>query len=151
MVEELGLDAAIDYKHPTASLKEQFEEHCPDGIDFFYDNVGGEILNEVLLHLNKHGRVVICGAISQYGKKQKQGPSNYIRISEQSGTMAGFVVLHYPFGMLLAFLNLVWLYFRGHVRSFEQVYEGIDEFPHVLQKLYEGGNIGKPIINLPAD
>jgi len=148
LVEDLGLDGAIDYKHPTKSLKEQFEEQCPDGIDFFYDNVGGDCLNEALGHLAKHGRVVLCGAVSQYGKKEKQGPSNYIRLAEQSGTMAGFVVLHYPMGMLLAFLNLVWLFFRNKIRSFEQVHEGIDEFPNALQKLYEGGNIGKPVVNL---
>lgn len=92
-------------KDRGTTLRQQFEEHCPDGIDFFYDNVGGDCLDEALHHLAKHGRVVLCGAVSQYGNKRQQGPSNYIRLAEQSASMAGFVVLHYPVSMLLAFFS----------------------------------------------
>lgn len=164
LVEELGLDGAIDYKPQEGqkSLREQFAAHCPHGIDVLYDNVGGECLNEALLHLAKFGRVVICGAISQYNhninndkttttnKKQEPngggGPSNYIRLAEQSATMAGFVVLEYPLGMLLAIFDLAWLYFWGRIKSYEQVYDGIDHFPKAVQALFEGGNVGKPIV-----
>jgi NADPH-dependent curcumin reductase len=172
LVEELGLDGAIDYKQSqegSKSLREQFATHCPNGIDVLYDNVGGECLNEALLHLAKFGRVVICGAISQYNhninndstttttttnKKQEfngggsGGPSNYIRLAEQSATMAGFVVLEYPLGMLLAIFDLAWLYFWGRIKSYEQVYDGIDHFPKAVQELFEGGNVGKPIVAL---
>jgi NADPH-dependent curcumin reductase len=165
LVEELGLDGAIDYKQSQAanmSLREQFATHCPNGIDVLYDNVGGECLNEALLHLAKFGRVVICGAISQYNhninndkmtnqKKHEPnggGPSNYIRLAEQSATMAGFVVLEYPLGMLLAIFDLAWLYFWGRIKSYEQVYDGIDHFPKAVQELFEGGNVGKPIVAL---
>jgi NADPH-dependent curcumin reductase CurA len=149
LLNEMGLDGAIDYKDKTKSLREQFDEQCPDGIDFLYDNVGGDCLNEALHHIAKHGRVVICGAISQYGQAQQQGPSNYIRLAEQSATMSGFVVLHYPISMLTGFLHLLWFFFRGKVRSIEQVHDGgIKDFPKALEGLFQGGNIGKPIIQL---
>jgi NADPH-dependent curcumin reductase len=160
LLTELGVDGAIDYKDTKRSLHDQFVEHCPNGIDFLFDNVGGECLNEALAHLAKRGRVVICGAISQYNsnnnnnKELKQqpgggaGPSNYIRLAEQSATMAGFVVLDYPLGMVMAITHLAWLYFSNQIKSFEQVYHGIDQFPKALQALFEGGNIGKPIVAL---
>lgn len=148
LVDELGLDGAIDYKDKSKSLSEQFQEQCPDGIDFMYDNVGGDCLNEALLHIAKHGRVVLCGAISQYGSTKQQGPSNYIRLAEQSATMSGFVVLHYPFGMICGFFTLLWLHFRGKIQSIEHVHKGINEFPKALQGLFLGGNIGKPVIEV---
>jgi NADPH-dependent curcumin reductase CurA len=151
LTEDLGLDGAINYKDQSQeSLRQQFEQHCPNGIDFLYDNVGGECLNEALHHIAKHGRAVVCGAIAGYNDSQHQGPSNYIRLAEQSATMSGFVVLHYPFSMLMGFVSLVWLYFRGKVDSYEQLYHegGIHDFPKALQNLFHGRNIGKPIIQL---
>lgn len=148
LTQDLGLDGAIDYKDKTKLLKEQFDEQCPNGVDFMYDNVGGECLDQALDHLARNGRVVLCGAISQYGKDEPVGPSNYIRLAEQSATMAGFVVLHYPFSMIRGFFTLFWLFLRGKISSQEQVHMGIEHFPNALEGLFHGGNVGKPVIQL---
>merc|ERR1712232_1208860 len=95
LLEELKLDAAIDYKCKDKALGEQLDEACPDGIDFFFDNVGGDLLDEVLQRINLRSRIVICGAISQYDsgqinkKSTIKGPSHYVRLAETSSTMSG--------------------------------------------------------------
>merc|ERR1712071_81091 len=94
LVDELNLHGSIDYKHPEKSVPDQLDEIAPNGVDFIYDNVGGQILDDLLAKINPKGRVVICGAISQYsGKLNKglvQGPGNYIKLAEKGATMKGF-------------------------------------------------------------
>ncbi|MCH7980520.1 MAG: NADP-dependent oxidoreductase, partial [Proteobacteria bacterium] len=94
LVDELGFDAAIDYK--SEDLRDSLRQHCPKGVDVFFDNVGGETLNTVLPMLRMHGRVVICGAISQYNNTGPvAGPSNYMSLLVSRARMEGFVVFVY--------------------------------------------------------
>lgn len=113
-LEELKLDGAVDYKRERtdSTIGEQLDELCPDGIDFFFDNVGGEALDEVLQRITLHSRTVICGAVSHYdsgdinNKSQMQGPSHYIRVAEMSSSITGFNMMHYSKRFLSAFLYL---------------------------------------------
>jgi hypothetical protein len=94
LTDELGYDAAINYKQ--ADLRVALKEACPKGIDVFFDSVGGEILNTVLTRLNYHGRVVVCGAISQIHEAElPPGPSNYLQLLAKSARMEGFTTLDF--------------------------------------------------------
>jgi NADPH-dependent curcumin reductase CurA len=154
LLETLQLDGAVDYQHPTKSLNEQFEETCPNGIDFYFDNVGGPLLDTILARINQNARIVICGAVSQYSQINHgpiYGPSNYIKLAERSATMAGFVLSHYRKHWRMARLRLLYhVAVRGTVKSYEQVETGIESFGPALEKLYEGGNTGKLLVDLKA-
>jgi len=158
LLNELGLDAAIDYKHPTKSLDEQLEEACPDGVDFFLDNVGGETLDVLLNRINQGARVVICGAISRYDTgsmySKPQGPRNYLKLAERSATMSGFVVSHYLGSfknMLAAISYILWHYTRGNLKSFEHVEKGIECFGPSLEKLLNGKHMGRLLVDVTGD
>ena len=109
LVEELKLDGGIDYKSKEKTLEEQLDELCPNGIDFYFDNVGGSTLDCVLQRINLHARISICGAISQYDsgkindKKSMVGPSHYIKVAEMSSSITGFNMMHYQSHFLKAF------------------------------------------------
>ena len=154
LMETLKLDGAIDYKHPVKSVEQQLDELCPDGIDFFYDNVGGPLLDMVLERINLHSRVVICGAISQYSNVnhgEVQGPSKYLRLAEKSSTMAGFVMMHYASKFPRAAAQLLWYYWRGQLTVHEQIEDGIETFGPALQKLFTGGNTGRLIVDISGE
>lgn len=145
LIEELGLDAAIDYKN--GGLRKALQKHCPDGVDVFFDNVGGETLNTVLPMLRMHGRVVICGAISQYNNTGPvTGPSNYMSLLVSRARMEGFVVFDYAKRYPEAVAAMVGWIADGRLKSQEQIEDGIENFPAVLLKLFEGGNFGKLIL-----
>lgn len=154
---ELGCDAVVDYKDSTKPLAEQIAETCPDGIDFVYDNVGGETLDAILEKINAKGRVVICGAISQYSgnlnssSKKVQGPSNYLKLAERGAEMKGFAVFQYLTKLPFMLLGMMWLYFRGRVTMKEHVEEGLETFPYALEKLFTGQTIGKTLVRLRSD
>jgi NADPH-dependent curcumin reductase CurA len=152
LLNELKLDAAVDYKDPNKSLEDQLDEACPDGIDFFFDNVGGELLDAVLDRINKRARIVICGAVSQYDnmhdKKRIRGPSNYLSIAEKTATMAGYVVLEFGAKLILGYIAMLWYFMRGKLKNYSHEYEGIDSFPEALQGLYAGKSTGKPVVNV---
>ncbi|KAH8045430.1 prostaglandin reductase [Aureococcus anophagefferens] len=134
VTERLGADAAVDYKSPTFAA--DLDAACPDGVDFFLDNAGGDTLRVALDRINMRSRVVVCGAASQYsgnlntGRDDKGqggavvGPSSYLKLSEKSSTMAGFA-MHY-FVHPLALFNLCWYHWRGKVVVHEQIEEGLD-------------------------
>lgn len=158
LLRELGLDAAVDYKHPTQSLEEQLAGACPDGVDFFLDNVGGATLDAVLDKINQGARVVICGAISQYdtGKlySNPQGPKNYLKLAERSATMSGFVLGHFlssPKNLIAATAYILWHYFRGNLKSFVQVERGLDSFGASLEKLLNGKNTGRLLVDVTGN
>ena len=136
------------------SLEEQIAACCPKGIDFVYDNVGGGILDALLEKINPKGRVIICGAISQYSgnlnKGKVQGPSNYLKLAEHGAEMKGFNVMQYIYKLPLAILGMFWLYLRGKVSMAEHIETGIASFPGALQKLFVGGHIGKMLVNLES-
>jgi len=150
--EELGCDETIDYKDKSTTMEEKLQKACPNGIDFFYDNVGGEILNQVLLKINPKGRIVICGAISQYQGNLNEGkvcgPSEYLKLAERGATMVGFNVMQYLTQFLKAQFWLHWYYFRGYLTLRENVEHGVESFPHALKKLFTGGHIGKMLVNM---
>ena len=145
LTETLSLDAAIDYKNedPAARLKEL----APDGIDVFFDNVGGEILDVALDNIRERGRVVICGAISQYNDQQNvRGPSLYLRLAERYARMEGFTVMHFTQHYGEAYAQLGQWLAEGKLKMPEQIEHGIDNFPIALRKLFEGGNTGKMLV-----
>ncbi|MDX6698556.1 MAG: hypothetical protein QOE65_1953 [Solirubrobacteraceae bacterium] len=148
LVEELGFDGAIDYR--AGDLRGQLREHAPDRVDVFFDNVGGEILDTVLLRLARGARVVISGAISQYNATEPPpGPANYMQLLVMRASMAGFVVFDYAdrYGEAVSALA-GWLR-SGELRSREDVVEGdVGDFPEVLLRLFRGENTGKLVLAL---
>mmetsp|Transcript_27440 Transcript_27440/g.64347 ORF Transcript_27440/g.64347 Transcript_27440/m.64347 type:complete len:366 (+) Transcript_27440:99-1196(+) len=152
LVEELKLDGAIDYKSSEESLEDQIAAQCPEGIDFIYDNVGGNILDELLAKINSGGRVVICGAVSQYSgnlhKGKVEGPSNYLKLAERGAEMKGFNVMQYFIKIPLALCGMFYYHLRGKVQMTEHVEKGIGSFPHALAKMFSGGHIGKMLVQV---
>ena len=149
LADELGFDAAIDYK--SEDLRDSLRQHCPKGVDVFFDNVGGDTLNTVLPMLRMHGRVVICGAISQYNNTGPvAGPSNYMSLLVSRARMEGFVVFDYAKKYPEAIAAMVGWLAEGRLKSQEQIEDGIENFPAVLLKLFEGGNFGKLILRNTA-
>jgi NADPH-dependent curcumin reductase CurA len=151
LVEELGFDAAIDYK--AGELRSQLKASAPDGVDVFFDNVGGEVLDEVLRRLARGARVVISGAVSQYNATEApRGPANYMQLLVTRSSMTGFVIFDYAdrYGEGVAQLAQ-WLQ-AGELRSREDVVQGdIDQFPDVLLRLFRGENTGKLVLALAGD
>jgi NADPH-dependent curcumin reductase len=148
LIDELGFDAAIDYK--AGELRSELRRHAPDGVDVYFDNVGGEILDEVLRRLARHARVVICGAISQYNAESPPpGPANYMQLLVERASMAGFLVFDYAarYGEGIAELAK-WIQ-AGELRTREDVvHGGLEQFPEVFLRLFRGENVGKLILQL---
>ncbi len=151
LTEELGFDAAVDYKR--GDFRAQLREHTPDGVDVYFDNVGGEILDEVLRRLARGARVVICGAISQYNAQEPpRGPANYTQLLVARASMTGFLVFdfakRYPEGVAQL---TEWLR-SGELHSREDIVEGnLHRFPEVLLMLFRGENTGKLILKLTEE
>ncbi|HEX3791970.1 MAG TPA: NADP-dependent oxidoreductase [Pseudonocardiaceae bacterium] len=146
LVEELGFDAAIDYK--AGDLRGQLRQHAPDGVDVYFDNVGGEILDAVLARIARGARIVISGAISQYNVTEGvKGPANYLQLLVQRASMTGFVIFDYAPRFREAAAELAnWLH-EGQLQSREHVVVGgIKLFPETLLKLFSGENTGKLIL-----
>lgn len=145
LVDKLGFDSAIDYKNED--LRGALRKHCPKGIDVYFDNVGGETLNTVLPMLRMHARVVICGAISQYNNTEAMtGPSNYMSLLVSRARMEGFLVFDYRKKFPVAMQAMGGWIADGRLKSQEQIEDGIENFPSVFLKLFDGGNFGKLII-----
>ena len=145
LVNEIGADAAIDYKKDN--LDEKIKEHASEGIDIFFDNVGGEILDAALDNIRDRARVVICGAISQYSHHDSvNGPSLYLRLAEKYSRMEGFTVMHFEDRYQEASKELLSLYEQGKLKIPYHIEDGIENFPLALQKLFTGGNTGKLMV-----
>jgi NADPH-dependent curcumin reductase CurA len=148
ITDELGFDAAIDYR--SENVRRSLKTAAPDGVDVFFDNVGGKILEAGLARLNRGARVVLCGAISQYNATEPPpGPSNYMQLLITRSTMEGFVVFdfasRYPEG---AAKLAEWLK-SGELKSREYVVEGgVKGFPEALLKLFSGENTGKLVLKI---
>jgi len=149
LTEELGFDAAIDYKSEDVSAA--LKQHCPKGIDVYFDNVGGDILDAALAQLAFGARVVICGAISQYNNTTPiKGPSNYLNLMVKRATMKGVMVSDfYPRAMEAAMVMGGWI-MSGKLKSREDIVEGLENFPETFQKLFTGENNGKLILKVAA-
>jgi hypothetical protein len=148
VVRELGFDACIDYK--ADSMREGLKQHCPQGVDVYFDNVGGEILDQVLAKLAPKARIVICGAISQYNATGPvQGPKNYLSLLVHRARMEGFVVFDYAPRFAQAVAELAGWLQDGRLRSREDVVDGgIAAFPRTLNKLFAGENFGKLVLRV---
>ena len=146
-VEKLGFDVCIDYK--AGKLKEELKAACPKGVDLYFDNVGGEILDVVLTQLAMHARIVICGAISQYNNTAPvKGPSNYLSLLVNRARMQGMVVFDYAarYGEAAREMG-AWLA-AGKMKSREDIVDGLETFPDTLQKLFRGENFGKLVLKV---
>jgi NADPH-dependent curcumin reductase len=151
LVEDLGFDAAIDYK--SQDVAKALHEHCPKGVDVYFDNVGGEILDAALARLARHARVVICGAISQYNATgAMSGPSNYMSLLVNHASMTGFVVSDYGDRYLDGVREMAGWLTEGKIVSREDIAEGgLERFPETLLRLFEGRNTGKLVLQVAED
>jgi NADPH-dependent curcumin reductase CurA len=147
VVNELGFDACIDYK--SEDVAAGLREHCPDRIDIYFDNVGGEILDAALARLAFGGRVVLCGAISQYNNTgPMRGPSNYMSLLVNRGRMQGFLVFDYADRYLEAATAMAGWRAEGKLTCREDIVEGLETFPDTLMKLFRGENMGKLVLKV---
>ncbi len=148
LTDELGFDAAIDYR--AGNLKRALRETVPDGIDVYFDNVGGDVLDAALTRLAMNARVVVCGAISQYNSATTvQGPSNYLSLLVRRARMEGFVVFDYAKRYAQAAQEIADWIAAGRIKVKEHVVKGtVDDFPDTLQMLFRGENIGKLVLEL---
>ena len=150
LVDDLGFDAAIDYK--SEDVSEALRKACPQGINIFFDNVGGDILEAALANLARGARVVICGAISQYNVTGPvQGPRNYLSLLVQRATMKGMLVFDYADRYAHAVQEMAGWMAAGKLKSREHIVEGLETFPDTLLKLFTGENLGKLILKVAAD
>lgn len=147
LIDELGFDAAIDYKNEN--VKKALKQTCPDGVDVYFDNVGGDILNDVLTQINLRARIVICGAISQYNNTEAvKGPSNYLSLLVNRARMEGIVVFdnikEYPTAMK----DIAGWIQSGDIKVKDHIVEGIETFPDTLMMLFKGDNFGKLVLKV---
>lgn len=149
VVEDYGFDACIDYK--GGDVAAGIKQHCPDGVDIYFDNVGGEILEAALAGLAMHGRIIICGAISQYNNEAAMGipgPRNYLSLLVNRGTMKGMVVMDYQKDYMSAGMQIAQWMMQGKLKAKEHIVEGLDQFPSALGMLFSGGNHGKLVLKV---
>jgi len=147
VVKELGFDACIDYK--AGPVKGGLKAHCPKGVDIYFDNVGGEILDAVLTRLNRKARIIICGAISQYNNTEPiRGPANYLSLLVNRARMEGIVVFDYADRYPQAIAEMAAYLKDGRMKGREDVVVGIDTFPETLLKLFRGENFGKLVLQV---
>jgi hypothetical protein len=145
VTEQLGFDACIDYKNEN--IGRGLSAACPKGIDVYFDNVGGEILDLCLARITRKARVIICGAISQYNNTEPvAGPKNYLSLLVNNARMEGFVVFNYANRYAEGVRDMgTWLH-QGRLKSKEDIVNGLETFPETLLKLFTGENFGKLMI-----
>ncbi|MGN9789545.1 NADP-dependent oxidoreductase [Streptomyces sp. OZ13] len=149
VVDEFGFDAAIDYQ--SEDVRKALREHAPDGVDVYFDNVGGDILDAVLLRLARGARVVICGAVSQYNSTRPQGPANYMSLLVNRASMTGMVVFDYADRYAEGVAQLAEWRAEGRLTSLEDVVPGgVAAFPETLMRLFRGANHGKLVLEVAA-
>lgn len=147
LIEELGYDAAINYR--TADLRSALKEACPKGVDVFFDSVGGDILDTVLTRLNYHGRIALCGAISQINEAElPPGPRNYLQLLAKSARMEGFTTLDFARRYDEARADLAGWIREGKIRHRDEIVEGIENAPSHLLRLFSGEHRGKLMVKL---
>jgi NADPH-dependent curcumin reductase CurA len=145
VVDELGFDACIDYKNED--IGKGLSKHCPKGIDVYFDNVGGEILDLCLARIARRARIIICGAISQYNTTSAiEGPRNYLSLLVNNARMEGFVVFNYADRYAEGMKDMAGWLQAGQLKSREDIVDGLETFPETLLKLFSGENFGKLMI-----
>ncbi len=147
LTDELGFDAAINYR--TADVATAIHTTCPKGVDVFFDNVGGDILDAALANLALRGRIVLCGAISQYNDTElRPGPRNLLNLISRRGRMEGFIILDYLDRADQATTDLVSWVMGGQVKYEVDIVDGLDNAPTALDRLFSGANHGKVMVRL---
>lgn len=147
IVNNLGFDKAINYK--TENVNEKLKEYCPNGIDIYFDNVGGELLDLVLIRINRGARIAICGAISQYNKTSPvYGPKNYLSLLVNRARMEGFIVMDYRKRYPEAYKDISKWISNGKLKSKEDIVSGIENFHNAFLKLFSGENKGKLLLKV---
>ena len=147
LVSELGFDGAIDYK--SEDVEQRIAELCPDGLNVYYDNVGGEILDFALAKLAQGARVVLCGGISRYNQTGAiPGPVNYFNLIYRRARMEGFIVSDYASRFGEAVEVLAKHLASGELRHRETILQGFTQLPQALMNLFTGGNIGKQLVEV---
>jgi NADPH-dependent curcumin reductase len=147
IVHDLGFNAAIDYK--SEDVKQSLRKHCPEGIDVYFDNVGGPILDAALTQIRRGARIVICGAISQYCNTGPiVGPSHYLSLLSNRATMKGMLVLDYADRYAQAGAEMAGWMAAGRLKSREDIVEGLATFPETLLKLFKSENTGKLMLKV---
>jgi NADPH-dependent curcumin reductase CurA len=147
LVEELGFDAAIDYK--AENVRAQIKQHAPGGIDVLWDNVGGKVFNDLLAELALHARVVVCGGISRYELgKMPAGPENYFNLIFKRATMEGFIVSDYQSEFAWARTRIASWIREGRIHYREDIQQGLKNAPRTLMRLFGGENFGKQLLKV---
>ncbi len=146
---EAGFDAAIDYKNEDVG--EALKRHCPKGVDVYFDNVGGEILDLVLARLADGARVVLCGAISRYNEAHgvfESGPKNYFNLIFHGARMEGFLLFQFAKQYPEAIQELSKWYAEGKIQNRIDLQHGLENAPKTLIRLFTGANVGKQLLKL---
>jgi hypothetical protein len=149
LLKEAGFDAAIDYKNENVA--EALTRYCPQGINVYFDNVGGEILDHALARLAYGARVVLCGAISQYnnlGERNPVGPKNYFSLIMQHARMEGFLVFHFMPRYSEAIAEMSKWYAEGKLKNEVDLQQGLENAPKTIIRLFTGANFGKQLLKL---
>lgn len=143
LTRDLGFDAAINRRDPD--WREQLKAACPNGVDVNFENAGGEIMEAVIDLMNLHGRIVLCGMISQYGNSDRAdlGPSNFVDLLFKRITLQGFIILDYMPRFRLAQARMLWWLKRGRIKDRNTIVKGFDNAPEALTQIFTGENIGK--------
>jgi NADPH-dependent curcumin reductase CurA len=142
-----GLDAAVDYKSEDVAAR--LRELCPKGIDVYFDNVGGDLLDVALAQLAMRGRVVLCGAIATYNDAEpRPGPKNYTNLIVKRGRMEGFIVLDYLARAAEAVMPLFQWLKEGRIVDRVDVQQGLESAPRALRRLFVGDNQGKQLVKI---
>jgi NADPH-dependent curcumin reductase CurA len=143
---ELGCDAALDYRAPD--LEGQIRTACPDGIDLYFDNVGGAVLQAALENLAFGARIVLCGSIAEYNLDQPSGPANYTRLRRHDASMRGFYVYNHEAGFAAAEGAMADWIRTGSLRPVQHITDGFEQLPAALIGLYSGVNTGKQVVRV---
>jgi len=145
--DNLGFDNSIDYK--KGNVIKEIKKKCPNGIDVYFDNVGGEILDAALIFLRRNARVILCGAISQYNNKESiKGPKNYLSLLVNRASIKGMIVFDYVHKYEKAISEISGWIEEGKITVNEDIYEGIDNFRSIFLKLFSGDKMGKLILKI---
>ena len=144
---EAGFDAAIDYKSEVVG--ERLAELCPNGIDVYFDNVGGDHLEAAIACLRDHGRIAACGSISRYNDETPQpGPRNLFQIVTKRLTIRGFIVLDWLRELKPFQAEVAPLIVSGKIKAVETVVDGLDKAPEAFLSMLKGGNVGKMVVKI---